>query len=168
VAPTTTVAPSNSASAPVKEPATESAPTVDVAAAPKPVEPKSAEVGYGQLMGRGDKLRETGRCGKAVLYYRKAARMEMLRPEPQVGLGWCYIDLEDFERGQAAFEQAVRLDGGFAEAYLGLGELFRYRVRSGETDQKLNGIKNYQKYLKLDPQGSEARTAEAGIRELKG
>ena len=67
----------------------------------------------------------------------------------------------DTEKSLQAFEEAVKLDAKFAEAYYRLGLSY---LNKGDNEK---AIANFNKYLELKPDGEDAETARSIIDSLK-
>jgi TolB-like protein/tetratricopeptide (TPR) repeat protein len=79
---------------------------------------------------------------------------------------WNRRTKEDLERGNARFEEAIRLDPGFALAYAGLANGYLVLGNWGWIDPheaKEAGKRNVLRALELDPNIAEAHAALGGI-----
>lgn len=115
---------------------------------------------YDRVLARADRLRDKGSISSAIGLYSRAAQLKPKRAEPHVGLGWCFLDQEKPGAAVLEFNQAISINSAYSEAYLGLGEVYKFR------GDKANAVKNYRKYLSLVPNGPDAEVARNSLRAL--
>jgi predicted Zn finger-like uncharacterized protein len=75
--------------------------------------------------------------------------------------GWAALNREKYGRSISAFEKAIEMQPGMADAHLGYAEALRF---SGKGQR---AISSYEMYLKLSPGGPDATMAKRAIQELK-
>ncbi|WP_437722829.1 tetratricopeptide repeat protein [Sorangium sp. So ce861] len=61
------------------------------------------------------------RVKEAIRIYESVASIPKARAEANVGLGWCYLHLRDFDRSIRRFEEALDAQPGFGRALYGAG-----------------------------------------------
>ena len=118
------------------------------------------EPGFAELLERADSLRLRDRSSDAISLYRRAMDLQSSSPRPWLGLGWAYLDEGRSISAREAFQQAIALDGGFAEAHFGLAEALKNDGRGQEA------IAEYRRYLSLSPAGADAPVAKNAIQSL--
>ncbi|HWM90847.1 MAG TPA: tetratricopeptide repeat protein [Thermoanaerobaculia bacterium] len=73
----------------------------------------------------------------ALAEYRSAQEANADRPEAHLNLGWLDALRNDFASAEASYRNALRLDPGFAPAYVNLADLFRLQGRDAEGEALL-------------------------------
>ncbi|MCA2978052.1 MAG: zinc-ribbon domain-containing protein [Myxococcaceae bacterium] len=145
-----------------------SVPTVGTA--PQPVEEKATPGGpaaapaartYDAYLQRADALREAEKFSQALSFYGKAADLKPDRVEPIVGRGSALFDLGQLLQAEASFEQALRLNGKYGPAILGMAEVLKAQGKTARA------ATFYQRYLDEHPTGSEANVARNALERLK-
>lgn len=116
---------------------------------------------FDYYMRRGDRLRERERAAAALDAYGKAADLRPDRAEPIAGRGLALLDLGQTLQAEAAFQQALKLNGRYGVALIGLAEAYRARGK------KELAIQHYERYLELLPNGPEASVARGAIAKLR-
>lgn len=116
---------------------------------------------FDYYMAQGDKLREREKAAAALEAYGKAAELNPESAEPVAGKGLALLDLGRAVQAEAAFNQALRLNGRYGVAIMGLAETFR------SLGNKEKAIEYYQKYLDDVPNGAEAPVARSAIKRLQ-
>lgn len=128
-----------------------------------PTEPVAAPGGrsYDFYMERGDALRDAEKPSAALSFYGKAADLKPDRVEPVVGRGFALFDMGQMLQAEASFEQALRINGRYGPAIMGMAEVQKAQGK------KSKAIEFYQRYLDEHPSGSEANVAKNAIERLK-
>ncbi len=116
---------------------------------------------FNYYMGLGDKLREREKAEQALDAYGKAVDLKPERAEPVAGKGLALLDMGQAPQAEAAFEEALKLNGRYGVALMGLAEALRAQ------NKKDQAIKAYEKYLEELPNGAEANVAKTAIERLK-
>lgn len=151
------------------------APAVDagapVAVAPEPPKPPVAAAldagapaprrDFEWYVAQGDKLRDREKPDKALEMYGQAADLEPERVEPLAGRGLALLDLGKTLQAEASFQEALKLNGRYAPAIMGLAETYRLMKKNDQA------VQWYQKYLDVLPNGPEANVAKSNIERLK-
>ncbi|MEE8410058.1 MAG: tetratricopeptide repeat protein, partial [Myxococcota bacterium] len=133
-------------------------------APPRPAAPKEPErkaLTYEQLLGQAERLRQSDRPNKALKLYDKATDMEPEDAEGYIGLGWCYVDLEEPGAAINTFKQALRYAPRMSDAHMGIAESYRMR------GDKAKAIAHYKTYLDIMPSSDEAPVARRMIQMLE-
>ncbi|MBL9037183.1 MAG: zinc-ribbon domain-containing protein [Archangium sp.] len=130
-----------------------------VAAPPKPkAEPK---LDFDGMLAKGESLLSAEKPEQAMSMFGRAADLRPDRVEPMVGRGLALLDMGNALAAQASFEQALRLNGRYGPAIMGLAEAYRAQKKNDKA------IEAYEKYLDVMPEGSEANVARNNIQRLK-
>ncbi len=132
--------------------------------APPPVEPAPVEEKaptLEQLLAQADRLRNSDRAGKALKLYEQAQELEPEDPDIFVGIGWCYVDLEQPAAAISSFKNALRLAPRLSDAHFGLAEAYRNK------GDKANAAKHYREFLDILPSGEDAEVARRMLEQLK-
>lgn len=116
---------------------------------------------YDFYMERGDALRDGEKYAAALNYYGRAADLKPDRVEPIVGRGFALFDLGQMLQAEAAFEQALKANGKYGPAIMGMAEVLKAQGK------KAKALEYYQRYLDEHPNGSEANVAKNAIERLK-
>ena len=90
---------------------------------------------YNVLVELGDCHATVGNLSPAKECYEQAAELEPDRAEPYIGLGVLALQNDDVVNAEAAFRVAVRLDGGSAKAWCGLGMVCQIRKHFAEAQE---------------------------------
>ena len=75
--------------------------------------------------------------------------------------GFEYFQQEKWDEAMAEFQEAIRLDPEFGEAYEGLGYSY---VNKGEFEKAIEAL---EKYLQLEPDASDRAQVEAHIQQMR-
>lgn len=110
----------------------------------------------------GNHHRERDRTSAALNAYGRAAELRPDDPDPQVGKGWCLLDLGKPKVALVAFRGAQKVDPENAEAFYGLAETYR---EIGNAEKALTA---YRAYLSRAPETPERRAVERQIAALEG
>ena len=113
-------------------------------------------------MAEAERLRSRDKSQAALAVFEKAAELKPNRVEPQSGGGFALLDLGKNVDAELAFRGALKLNGRYGPALIGMAEASRAQ---GKNEQ---AIEYYQKYLEVLPDGSEAKMAKGAIERLKG
>jgi predicted Zn finger-like uncharacterized protein len=136
------------------------APAVDAGAvAEKPVAPPPKR-DFEWYVAQGDRLRDKEKPDKALEMYGQAADLEPERVEPAAGRGLALLDMGKALQAEAAFQEALKLNGRYAPAIMGLAETYRAMKKNEKA------VEWYQKYLDVLPNGPEANVAKINIERL--
>jgi predicted Zn finger-like uncharacterized protein len=114
---------------------------------------------YGFYVHRAEALLEQGDVGLARRHFEQALQARPGAPEALTGLGFVALDQGDARGAAQRFERAAQ--GGYADAYIGLGDAYR---RLGQPDRALDA---YRRYLERHPRGAHASIAQAQVRKLE-
>jgi predicted Zn finger-like uncharacterized protein len=126
-----------------------------------PPQPKQTRYkGYQFLVRQGEFLQERGRTKEAINTFKKALELNPRGPEALTGLGYCYLDKKNYSAAISNFKEAIRTSS-YGPAYIGLAEVFQ------SIKEFKKSLVHYQKYLKLNPHGTQALMAKNNIEELK-
>lgn len=112
-------------------------------------------------MAQGDRLRERERGMAALDAYGKAVDLKPDRAEPYAGKGMALLDMGQPLQAEATFQQALKLNGRYGVALIGLAEVYRAQGKNQKA------IQYYEKYLDVLPHGPEAQVAKNAIQRLK-
>jgi predicted Zn finger-like uncharacterized protein len=110
---------------------------------------------------RADALRDAEKPQAALNWYGRAADLKPDSVEPLVGRGFALFDLGQLLPAEASFEQALRVNGKYGPAIMGMAEVLKAQGKKDEA------LKFYQRYLDEHPTGSEANVARNAIERLK-
>ena len=136
------------------------APVVDAGVvADKPVAP-APKRDFEWYVEQGDKLRDREKPAKALEMYGEAADLEPERVEPIAGRGLALLDMGKPLQAEAAFQEAMKLNGRYAPAIMGMAETYRAMKKNEKA------VEWYQKYLEVLPNGPEANVARSNIERL--
>jgi tetratricopeptide (TPR) repeat protein len=75
--------------------------------------------------------------------------------------GFDYFQQEKWDEAIAEFQEAIRLDPEFGDAYWGLGYIY---VNEGEFEKAIEAL---EKYLQLEPDASDRAQVEAHIQQMR-
>lgn len=117
--------------------------------------------GFDELLRRAETARVREKTRAALELYQQALRTRPDAAAARVGLGWCYLDLENPAAALDEFQRAVRLDDQHADAHLGMAEASRARRDARAA------VASYRRYLELNPKGRDAAAARAAIKTLQ-
>ena len=92
------------------------------------------------LLTLGQKYLREGQAEAAVAAFSNLAKAFPKDAQLQSRLGYAYLKTRDFEKAEAAFKAAKKLDQNLAEAYVGLGLVYAERPASG-----LSAYSNFRK-----------------------
>ena len=131
---------------------------------PAPVaEPPPRSRTFAEWMRIGDRLRERDKTEEALDAYGQAGELDPDHADPQIGKGWCLLDLGKLKVALIAFQRARDADNEHPEAYYGLAETYRY------LKEKEKALAAYQEYLeRAPPDTPERRAVQRMIAQLKG
>jgi hypothetical protein len=82
-------------------------------------------------------LASIGGIGAPIAEYQSAQEANADRPEALLNLGWLAALRNDFAGAEASYHNALRLDPGFAPAYVNLADLYRLQGRDAEGEALL-------------------------------
>lgn len=149
-----------SPSAPAKAPAAARPAAAVQAAAPGPEAPPTGAASFDWYLQQGLALRERRQTQAALQMYERAEALDSESAEPPTGKGYCLIDLGQFGSAVDQFKEALRRNGRFHDAILGLAEAYRFK------GDKAQAIESYERYLEEAPDGPEAPLARRSIESL--
>ncbi len=138
--------------------------TVAGAASGQPIglEPPAGTRPFDWYVQQGLHLRARGQSQSALEMYDKAEALDAQSAEPPTGRGYCLLDQGRYETSIAQFQEALRRNGRFHDAILGLGEAYK------ENGDKTKAIETFKRYLEQAPDGPEASLARTTIERLGG
>jgi predicted Zn finger-like uncharacterized protein len=116
---------------------------------------------YKQLMAAAKRHRMRDRASKALPLYQQAADKKPGAAAPWVGMGWCYVDLDQSAKAIGPFKQALTNAPSLPEAHFGLAEANRF------AGNKAAALRGYKRYLELAPSGPDASVARNAIESLE-
>ena len=129
---------------------------------PPPPAKKPAPRTFEEWMSIGDRARERNRTQAALNAYGRASELDTASALPQIGKGWCLLDLDKPRVALAAFERAQQADPDNAETYYGIAESQKI---IGNTQKALAA---YETFLAKAPQNDpERRAVQSQIDRLK-
>jgi predicted Zn finger-like uncharacterized protein len=117
---------------------------------------------YDRLLDRADKLAERGRCDAAKTVYEKALEVNPAGVAALTGLGYCYLDSQQFASAHSRFRAALGISSRYQSALWGMGELYE---RQG---LKRQAIAAFEKFIEAHPSSPRASTARERIARLGG
>lgn len=117
---------------------------------------------YDRLLERGDKLAESGNCGRAKAYYEKALTANPGGVAALTGLGYCYLDSQQYSSAYAKFRAALGISSRYQSALWGMAELYE---RQGS---KAKAIEAYKTFISAHPSSRRAEIAKRKIEALGG
>lgn len=136
---------------------------VDAGAAPvaqaPPAEPPVAK-SFQTLLAQADRLRDREKPEQALQLYEQAQALKPEQAEPVTGRGLALLDLGRLPAAQQAFKDALKLNGRYGPAIMGLAEAYRL---DGKND---DALEFYRRYLEVLPNGAEAAVARNNIERL--
>jgi predicted Zn finger-like uncharacterized protein len=130
--------------------------------APAPPGPPAGVRPFDWYVQQGLHLRDRGQSQPALEMYDKADALDAQSAEPPTGKGYCLLDQGRHEASIAQFQEALRRNGRFHDAILGLAEAYK------ERGDKAKAIETYKRYLEEAPDGPEASLARTTIERLSG
>ncbi len=74
---------------------------------------------------------------KAIEEYRQAQLANSERPESHINLGLLAISLQEYTKAEASYQQALKLDPNFVNAYVNLADLYRIQQLDDKAEQAL-------------------------------
>lgn len=136
---------------------------VDAGAAPAAqapsVEPPAAK-SFQTLLAQADRLRDREKPEQALELYEQAQTLKPGQAEPVTGRGLALLDLGRLPAAQQAFKDALKINGRYGPAIMGLAEAYRL---DGKND---DALEFYRRYLEVLPNGAEAAVARNNIERL--
>ena len=117
---------------------------------------------YDKLVAKADKEAEEGRCGTAIKLYKTAINKNPSGVEALTGLGYCYIETQQFASAHSQFSIALGISPRYVPALWGVAEAYQQQGRSDLA------IKAYKHYLELHPTGGRVEAAKRQIEKLGG
>jgi|GEM_PF-5751894 len=122
--------------------------------------PKAEAQTYDSLLKSANRLRRTDRTQKALALYKKATRLKSTA-DVLSGIGYCYLDLENFQGALDNFKKALGKNKKHEASLIGIASTYEL------LGSKANAIKYYKRYLKHYPKGEDARAAQNTLKRLK-
>jgi predicted Zn finger-like uncharacterized protein len=147
-------------SAPAKAPAAAQTAAATQAAAPGPEAPPPGAASFDWYLQQGLALRDRHQAKAALQMYERAEALDSQSAEPPTGKGYCLIELGQYGSAVDQFKEALRRNGRFHDALLGLAEAYRF------NGDKARAIESYERYLEEAPDGPEAPLARRSIESL--
>ncbi|XP_048585429.1 uncharacterized protein LOC5512045 isoform X2 [Nematostella vectensis] len=117
------------------------------------------------LQNRGLLYLEIGDIENALEDFKAAAKVSTLNPKIRHTLGLCYHKLNKLEEAVAAYDDALKIDPFFVEAYNGRGNAL---MDFGHEQGNVLGRRDYLKALHLDPLCLSARVNLAYNLQVEG
>lgn len=74
---------------------------------------------------------------KAIQEYRQVQWLNADRPESYINLGLLEISLQQFDKAEGFYQQAIKLDANFSGAYINLADLYRIQQNDEKARQVL-------------------------------
>jgi predicted Zn finger-like uncharacterized protein len=121
--------------------------------------PPLSDLSVGELRAAFDRAAQGGQTWRAFTVAKKIVEREP-NAESWVRLGWASIDVNRMDDALRSFQRATRLDGGLAEAHLGVAEANRF------LGNKAAAKESYETFLRLAPNSREASIAKAALKGL--
>jgi tetratricopeptide (TPR) repeat protein len=109
----------------------------------------------------GNALMDSQRFAEAIDAYDKALALEPKNVNVLVDQGTCYRGIGKFDKAVEQYQKAIKIDPGFPNAHRNLGV-----VLSADLHKNKEGIKEFQRYLEILPNASDAEAIKQSIREL--
>jgi tetratricopeptide (TPR) repeat protein len=109
------------------------------------VDPPSADATVAELESRGDQLRVSKLYLDAIDYYRAALAKEPHSARLLNKVGIAELMLQRYKEARKSFEQSIKANRKFADAYNNLGVVFYEEKKYGAA------IKHYKKAIESDP-----------------
>jgi len=109
----------------------------------------------------GNALMDSQRFAEAIDAYDKALALEPKNVNVLVDQGTCYRGIGKFDKAVEQYQKAIKIDPGFPNAHRNLGV-----VLSADLHKNKEGIKEFQRYLEILPNASDAESIRQSIREL--
>ncbi len=116
---------------------------------------------YDALMQKAERARINEKSAAARDFLQQALKLKPSSSRAWLGLGWASLDLERRTEAIKAFQRALTIDDGLADAHFGLAEALRF------SGQKSEAVEEYRMYLKMDPVGRDAAVAKNAIDALQ-
>lgn len=108
------------------------------------VDPPAPDATAAELETRGDQLRTSKLYLDALDYYRAALAKKPHDPRILNKVGIVYLMMQHYKESRKSFEQSIKADRSFADAYNNLGVVFYEEKKYGPA------IKQYRKAIDLD------------------
>jgi predicted Zn finger-like uncharacterized protein len=117
---------------------------------------------YDRLLARADKLAESGSCSRAKSYYEKALSANPAGVAALTGLGYCFLDSQQYSSAYAKFRAALGVSSRYQGALWGMAEMYE---RQGS---KSKAIAAYRTFIDAHPSSRRAALARRKIEALGG
>jgi cytochrome c-type biogenesis protein CcmH/NrfG len=109
----------------------------------------------------GNALMDAQRFGEAVDAYEKALALEPKNVPVLVDQGTCYRGTGKFDKAVEQYRKALKIDPKFPNGHRNLGVVLGF-----DLNRKAEAIKEFNRYLELEPPGPEADSARKALQEL--
>ncbi|MEZ4272107.1 MAG: tetratricopeptide repeat protein [Myxococcota bacterium] len=123
--------------------------------------PTAGPVPVQKLLRQATRLRQADKPRMALRLFEKVLDQEPHNLDAMIGMGWCYIDLEEHNAAMATFQEILKRAPRFSDAHMGMAEVYHLK------GMKRDAVKHYQKYLEILPNGSDAAVARRMLEQLQ-
>jgi len=130
-------------------------------AAPKAEAAPKAPADVKSLLAKAKRLRLSDKASQALKYANKALAAEPDNVKANVEAGFCLVDMERISKAIKRFTKAKKLDGGSADAMLGLATCYEI------NEEPSRAVRYYKKFLRLCPNCEDAPAAKNYINQHK-
>jgi tetratricopeptide (TPR) repeat protein len=109
----------------------------------------------------GDVLMDSQRFAEAIDAYDKALALDPKNVNVLVDQGTCYRGVGKFDKAVEQYRKAIKIDPQFPNAHRNLGVVLTADLHKNEE-----GVKEFEKYLELQPNAHDAESIRQTIRQL--
>ena len=106
---------------------------------------------------------DSGKYAEAIPEYLEAIEENPDNLEDYIALGFCYYQLEEYEKAAAEYEVLLERDPEYAIGLFGLGSIYYYKLEEYEKALPL-----LQKYLEIEPETKYREEVERMIADITG
>ena len=111
----------------------------------------------------GNSLMDSKRFGEAVEAYEKALSLDPKNVPVLVDQGTCYRGIGKFDKAVELYQKALKIDPNFPYGHRNLGIVLAF-----DLNRKTEAIKEFRRYLELEPTGDGAEAAKQALQQLTG